>query len=192
MKWVRAITVCISVCLIAAAFRTATKYINRRYAVQPFPSVQKDETEPTAYELARRSYIKLPPADVQRLLTGDCTSIHEQGGFPDPIKNAFARLTEDKPFALAAPGKRFNATDVIEPGLPRRRLVLGGHCDDRWFIEYEHGGIGRSVAVIVLRINPDQSVTLVWGRPLKENESTLEHLRSALATGAYWDNPYFW
>lgn len=126
------------------------------------------------------------------MLSGNCAMIDETRKLPEPIKNAFATITGDRPFALAEPGARFNATDVIEPGLTRRRLVLAGNCGDRWFIEYEHGGIGLSVAFMVLRSNGDQSVTLIWGLCLKEKAQSLDELRAALNNAAFWDGPNYW
>jgi hypothetical protein len=166
--------------------------MHRRYEVQSLPSTQEEQREAPRHELARRGYIKLPTAEVRRLLTDDCSTIREPGELPGAIKNAFATLTDEKPFSLAAPGTRFNATDVIEPGLPRRLLVLGGHCENRWFIEYEQGGIGKTVALMVLRINPDQSVALVWGRQLKRPTQSLRQLRNMLNSNAFWEGPYFW
>ena len=42
---------------------------------------------------------------------------------------------------IANPGAAFNATDVIDRR-PRRRLILAGHFDSRWFVAYEVGGRG--------------------------------------------------
>jgi hypothetical protein len=44
--------------------------------------------------------------------------------------------------ALADIGAPFNATDVIQPGLPPRRLLSAGVSGSQWFLEYEHGGRG--------------------------------------------------
>ncbi|NKJ00722.1 hypothetical protein [Novosphingobium sp. SG707] len=44
---------------------------------------------------------------------------------------------------VANPRKPFQAYDVIQPGLPNRRLVLAGHSGDRWFVWIDHGGYNR-------------------------------------------------
>ena len=153
---------------------------------------QNAEDEGSARPTANETYISLPPAEVQQLLSGDCATIGTSQELPDSIKNAFATLTHTKPFALADLGAGFNATDLIAPGLPGRRLVFAGRCQDRWFIEYEHGGIGKSIALMVLRTNPDTSVTFVWGRQLKSSARDLAQLRAVLANAAFWDAPYSW
>lgn len=140
----------------------------------------------------RETYLILPRAEVQNLLSGDCTTIHASKELPDSIMNAFATMTHTKPFALADPNANFNSTEMIVPGIPQRRLVLAGRCQDRWFIEYEHGGRAKTVALMVLKANPDQSVTFLWGRQLKTTASDLPQLRTTLANADFWDAPYSW
>lgn len=188
MKRSRVIAVCFSVGSILVMSALASWRIQRIYAVKSLPPVAQEPTEPTP----RQTYVRLSSFDVQRLLSGNCTTIDTAEQLPDAIKNAFATITRTKPFSLADPGARFNATDVIEDRLPTRRLIISGRCEDRWFIEYEHGGIGKSTALMVLRMTPDQSVALVWGRALKTNADSIEELRAALARSAFWDEPYYW
>jgi len=192
MKWSWVIISALSVCLLAGAVLVTVRYLRERYSVQPLPMIQEEAVDPIREELRQRTYTKLPEAEVGRLLSGSCTIVRSPEEFPDPIKNAFAFLTVDEQFDLAAPGARFNATDVIEPGFPSRRLVLGGRCEDRWFVEYEHGGIGMTLPLLVLRENSDQSVTFVWGTLLKEPAPSLASLRVALASNAFWDGPHRW
>lgn len=150
------------------------------------------ENEGPARPTARETYVSLPLAEIQLLINGDCATIRASRELPDQIKNAFATITHTKPFALADPGAGFNATHLIDPGLPGRRLMLAGRSQDRWFIEYEHGGEAKSVALMVLRTNPDRSVTFVWGRQLTHGATNVGQLRAALSNGAYLDAPYSW
>jgi len=150
------------------------------------------ENEGPARPTDRETYVSLPLAEVQHLLSGDCATVGGSRELPYSIKNAFATITHTKPFALADPGAGLYATDLIASGLPGRRLVLAGRCEDRWFIEYEHGGAAKSVALMVLRKNPDESVTFVWGRQLKDSARDLAQLRAVLAKAAFWDEPYSW
>lgn len=192
MKWAWAITSAVSVCLFVGTAVVTTKYLRQRYAVQPFPLLQDEAVDPVWQELPQRTNIKLSQTEIDGLLSGSCSAIRSPEELPQPIKNAFAFLTDDKPFALAVPGARFNATDVIEPGFPRRRLVLGGQCEERWFIEYEHGGIGMTFPLLVLRENSDHSVSFVWGTWLKTRAPTLVTLRTALANKEFWEGPHRW
>jgi len=50
---------------------------------------------------------------------------------------------------IADRGARFNTTDVIEPGLPMRRFVVGGVAADAAIVAYERGGRGYSVRVLL-------------------------------------------
>ena len=151
-------------------------------------AVDDGPTRPTA----RETYVYLSLAEVQLLLAGNCATIRAAGELPDEIKNAFATVTHDKPFALADHGASFDSSGMIGAGLPVRRLLLAGRCEDRWFIEYERGGIGERIALMVLRSNPDRSVTFVWGRRLKGGANDIAQLRSVLADAAFWDAPYSW
>jgi hypothetical protein len=153
---------------------------------------QQAENEGPARPTAREAYVSLPLPEVQHLLSGDCATISASHELPDQIKNAFATITHTKPFALADTVAGFDATGLSEPGMPGRRLMLAGRCQDKWFIEYEHGGTAKSVVLMVLRTNPDKSVTFVWGRQLKNSARDLAQLRAALANAAFWDAPYSW
>ncbi len=107
------------------------------------------------------------------------------------IKNAFSTVTQDKPFSLANPGARFNATDVIEPGFPRRRMVYAGVCENRWFIEYEKGGIGLSVQVMVLRLEQNNDVHFLWGGVGFHPVVSLPALQTAIVSGSFGDADRF-
>lgn len=64
--------------------------------------------------------------------------------------------------AIADPGENFEATDnIIDPDLPRRRLIFAGVAQDRAFIHYEEGGIAHSYLVELFRLeSPDIAVGL--------------------------------
>jgi len=71
---------------------------------------------------------------------GDYRAIHSRSEIPAPVLDLFSSLCGG--CRLADFGGPFNATDVIQPDLPRRRLTAAGVSGDRWFLEYEHGGRG--------------------------------------------------
>jgi hypothetical protein len=84
-------------------------------------------------------------------------------------------------------------TDVVEePGLPQRRLIFAGSCRNRWFIYYERGGIGHSSAVMVLNIEPNNSVHFVWGGAGLKPAASLNDLRGAIASGNFEDDRVFY
>ncbi len=52
-------------------------------------------------------------------------------------------------YAMADPGERFEATDVLmDSTLPRRRLVFGGIAQNHAFIHYEQGGIAHTYVTV--------------------------------------------
>lgn len=79
--------------------------------------------------------------------------------------------------AIADPGAKFEATDVItDPELPRRRLIFAGIAQDRAFIHYEEGGIAHFYIVEFFRLEqPDIAVGL-W-RGYRGPAKTLEEMK---------------
>lgn len=154
-------------------------YLVRRSTVQPLPEQTAEQADDAAYEkmLYRPALAK---DAINHLLDGECHQVRSGRDLPEAIRNAFATLTREKTFELAEPGERFQATDVGEPGLPRRRLILAGWCGTRWFIHYEHGGIGLSRMVVVMDRGANGTVTVVWGGYLREEAHTAADLGSQI------------
>ena len=166
-------------------------YIHRYYAPQELPALTIDTTESDADDLRYKLHTGLSASEKQHLLDGNCQVITSTDALPKPIKNAFATITQNKPFDLANPGTRFNATDVIEQDLPRRRLVLAGTCGNRWFVQYERGGIGLSVMVMVLNSEANGDVHFEWGGQGIRPIANLSDLRNAIASGEFSDSDRF-
>jgi len=53
---------------------------------------------------------------------------------------------------IAEPGEPFNPTDVIGEGAPQHRFIRGVRSNRRWFVWYEHGGIGHHRHVLEIGI----------------------------------------
>jgi len=89
------------------------------------------------------------PAALQSFLATDYTLIATVEGLPMPIQAAlFGRMKHDP--RLANPGARFNATDVVDPEYPMRRLIVAGHTPTSWFICYENGGRGYHRTLVIM------------------------------------------
>ena len=90
---------------------------------------------------------------------------------------------------LAAPGVRWNSTDVMFAGLASRRLVWVARSDDFYVVHYEHGGFDRSSHVAVARIksNPE-GYELIWRAegPGLQNYTQFTH---ALKSNAFHPQP---
>ena len=66
-------------------------------------------------------------------------------------------------YAMADPGERFEATDVImDSTLPRRRLIFGGVAQNRAFIHYEQGGIAHTYMTEFFRLESGDTAVRVW------------------------------
>ena len=169
-------------------------YFLWRYAVQVPPPLADGSTQGNHEDSAKKFFhIKLTDEEKQHILDGNFTVISSTDALPTSIKNAFATITGDKPFALANPGSKYQVTDVIdEPLLPRGRLIFAGVCKDRWFIHYEHGGIGVSDNVLVLDANSDSSVRFVWGGSGPYRAANMDDLRTDITSGKFADDAAFY
>ncbi|MGA9463956.1 MAG: hypothetical protein WBV28_14285 [Terracidiphilus sp.] len=176
---------------VLAALAVVGVFIHHRYTVEPFAAPMVGTAESDADDLRYRLHSRLSTDQKQHLFDGGCRSVTSTDGLPIAIRNAFASITQDKPFALANPRARFNATDVIEPGLPRRRMVYAGACENRWFLEYEKGGIGLSVQVMVLRLEQNSDVHFMWGGSGFRSVASLAALKTAIVSGAFGDADRF-
>ena len=63
---------------------------------------------------------------------------------------------------MAELGAPFNKTDVVERGLPSRRLIHAGHRNVTWFVLYEQGGVAYRWHVLVADVSDtDEAKVLV-------------------------------
>jgi hypothetical protein len=90
---------------------------------------------------------KLPPEERKALqdLSG-FKEIHATNNLPPAI----IVLCADDEGRLADPGQEWQVTDVImNPSLPRKRLIWAAVNGNRYVVHYEMGGIGHSFHVLV-------------------------------------------
>jgi hypothetical protein len=69
---------------------------------------------------------------------------------------------------VADRGQPFNATDVVDTRLPRRRFIVAGYDDETWLVAIEHGGRGYHVEVFLFIVQhpiPRQKWVLLGDRP---------------------------
>jgi hypothetical protein len=96
---------------------------------------------------------------------------------PTNVKQAFSKISRQPSFAMANPGQRFQATDVVlDRTLPFRRLVFAGVQDDRWFVHYEKGGYAHGYYVVAFKVDPHGDAHFVWGCSGVDGGKTLEQL----------------
>jgi hypothetical protein len=131
-------------------------------------------------------------AEREHLLDGQLKVVSKTEGIPANVKQAFSKIAREPSFAMANPGQKFQATDVVFRKLPWRRLVFAGVQNDRWFVHYERGGRAHSYYVVALKVDPHGDAHFVWGCSVADSAKTVEQLRSMVATcrlsneGSYW------
>ena len=101
---------------------------------------------------------------------------------PENIRPAF-REQNGGQWAIADPGKKFEATDFItNDSLPRRRLVFGGRSNEATFVYYEQGGLGLSLVLDVFR-TAAPNVQPLWRRYCPRRTNTFDDLKTMVSSG---------
>jgi mono/diheme cytochrome c family protein len=155
-------------------------------AAQPSPAPHEEpqENPPPAHH-------KLSATEKAHLLDGDFTLEYKVERLPDSLKSAFARLAKQPEFKMANPGEKFEATDYIsDPGLPNRRLIFAGVSKNRYFIHYEHGGIGYHCDVVVFDVNPEGKVSFLGVGSGRAKD--LAQLRAFVSSNAFGGSDNHW
>jgi hypothetical protein len=140
-------------------------YVREKIAVskfEPLPSTNKPEQPPG--EPAPIRFAGMSSATRRDFLNTEYTNLWKVADLPAGIRKLYT-VKGAAHVAIADPGQKFEATDVItDPDLPRRRLIFAGVAGDRAFIHYEQGGIGHSYLVALFRLkSPDVAVGLWRG-----------------------------
>lgn len=105
---------------------------------------------------------KMSPAERQAFLTTDFKIVEKVADLPTGIRKLYT-VKGGSHVAIADPGERFQATDVItDLNLPRRRLIFAGVAHDRAFIHYEQGGIAHFYVVELFRLEPPDTAVTLW------------------------------
>jgi hypothetical protein len=105
---------------------------------------------------------KMSSAERQAFLTADYKIIEKVADLPSGIRKLYT-VKGGSRIAIADPGERFEATDVItDLNLPRRRLMFAGVAHDRAFMHYEVGGIAHSYKVELFRLESPDTAVALW------------------------------
>ena len=78
------------------------------------------------------------------------------------LKELSLKIPDDP--RLADRNEPFNATDVVDPTLPRRRFTFGGTSPQFVIVCYEHGGRGRHHHVTVFAMTDEKPQLIFIGR----------------------------
>ena len=112
---------------------------------------------------------------------GIVTSIR---GLPLGVRDGLETLFGSQSLDIAEPGAEFQVTDVIiNPRLPRRRLVLAGCSIDHCLVYYERGGIAHTWHVALFHWTP-AATRLEGGGVAPRGLASIDAVRGELLSGA--------
>jgi hypothetical protein len=98
----------------------------------------------------------------EKFLDGDFTIIKDMKALPRSVLHVYTEQGGTR-LLMADPGKRFEATDVInDPSVPRKRLIFAGVSGDKCFVHYEQGGYAHMYLLAFFKINSKENLELVW------------------------------
>jgi hypothetical protein len=126
----------------------------------------------------------ITPIKREHILDGDFRIITSVDELLIQMKTTFAGLTKEPVFEMADPGHDYQLTDVIQKGLPRRRLIFAGISREKFFLHYEKGGRGHTYYLVVFTNTPPETM-LIWGGTVPRPAASLAELqvRTSLPSG---------
>jgi hypothetical protein len=128
-------------------------------------------------------------AHVQDERFGIVTSIR---GLPLGVRDELQTLFGSLALDIAEPGGEFQATDVIvNPKLPRRRLVAAGCSADHCLVYYERGGIAHTWQVALFHWTP-AATRFEWGGIAPGGLKNIDEVRNAVLSGAIKGPNKYW
>lgn len=105
-------------------------------------------------------------------------------GLPLGVREELQRMFGSAAAAIADPGAEFQATDDIRtPGLPTRRLAVGGCSQDHCLVYYERGGYAHVWQVALFHWTPS-GTRLEAGGIAPRGLQSVDAVRTALLSGA--------
>jgi hypothetical protein len=111
---------------------------------------------------------------------GIVTSIR---GLPLGVREALQALFGTPSLDIAEPGAEFQATDVIlDPKLPRRRLVAAGCSADHCLVYYERGGFVHTWHVALFRWTPAET-RFEWGAAAPGGIASIAEIQQKILAG---------
>ena len=113
-------------------------------------------------------------------------------GLPLGVRDGLQTLFGGPTLDIADPKAKFQATDVIvEPNLPRRRLVAAGCSTEYCLVYYERGGIAHTWQVVLFHWTP-AATRFEWGGAAPGGLASIEKVRNAVLSGAIKGPTKYW
>jgi hypothetical protein len=126
-----------------------------------------------------------PQPAVLRLVRADRYAIFEKTTLlPGDVRGALAREFGESTLEMASGEEPFNGGCVIQPGIPRRRLLLAAVSPRFAVVHFEIGGYAVSQEVLVLRRSGDAAAEKIWSNFTATAWVEPQSFRAALRSGA--------
>lgn len=116
------------------------------------------------------------------------TFVTQTAKLPADVGEAVARQLGHPPLQMADAGMPFSSTDVVDPSLPRRRLVLAALGPRFAVIHFEQGGFGVRRRVILFE-RAANGMNVRWDGVVSHAYRDPEELERAIRTGSLWKPP---
>ena len=127
-------------------------------------------------------HAQAPISPVPERMTLENASHFTMLSSPASLPREVFRYCADLNGLLAAPDQRWNATDVMTPGLSMRRLVWAAYSDNLFVVHFEQGGFAHSHHIVVVRRQTKPNgAELLWlaeGPRLKDYSDFVRSLKS--------------
>lgn len=109
---------------------------------------------------------------------------------PADVRAALAREFGEATLEMASGAEPFNGGCLIQPGLPRRRLLLSAVSPRYAVVHFEEGGFAVAWDVIVFQRSDDGSCVRIWTNHTRTAWSEPETFRAALRSGELLDDAW--
>jgi len=158
--------------LLVVLFACAAACARREHSVLPRGNV-----------IPGRASESQPPI-LERVRADQYTLFDRAATIPDDVRVALAREFGESTLAMASGVEPFNGGCLMQPGLPRRRLLLAAISPRFAVVHFEVGGFAVSQQVLVLRRTEGASAERVWSNVAATAWAAPQSFRAALRSGA--------
>lgn len=125
-----------------------------------------------------------PPPVLGLVKADQYTVIDRAATIPDDVRVALAREFGESTLEMASGVEPFNGGCLIQPGLPRRRLLLAAVSPHFAVVHFEVGGFAVAQQVLVLRRAEGTGAEKVWSNVATTAWTEPQSFRTALRSGA--------
>lgn len=121
--------------------------------------------------------------DKQAFLTEDFQIVTDVKKLPGSVLQEFTEHGSSR-LLIANPNESFLVGDVIlDPNLPRKRLIFAGVGDRKYFVHYEQGGRGHSYVVELFGMASDEEMKPLWKGYCRAPATSVQDLLQCVSGG---------